>query len=288
LTSSLIIPGLSAVADRYEAIFCDVWGVVHNGISAHAEAGEALARFRSAGGKVVMISNAPRPYWSVIAQLDQIGVRRDAYDAVVTSGDVTLELIRAEPTQRCYFIGAPKDEPLFRDLSTERVDVDAAAFIVCAGLRDDERETAEDYRPLLQRLRARNLSMISANPDLVVERGHRLLPCAGAIAALYEELGGRVVQAGKPHPPIYARTRARAAELLGHAVDPRRVLAIGDAIRTDVAGAVADGVDSLFLSAGIHAGDLHDATGMLAERKLEAFLAVQALRPTAVMRHLSW
>jgi HAD superfamily hydrolase (TIGR01459 family) len=207
---------------------------------------------------------------------------------VVTSGDVTLELIRAEPEQRCYFIGAPKDEPLFRDLATARVGVEEAAFIVCAGLRDDDVETAEDYRPLLEKLRGRDLAMICANPDLVVERGHRLLPCAGAIGALYEKLGGRVVQAGKPFPPIYARTRARAAELLGRAVDPRKLLAIGDAVRTDVAGAAADGIDSLFLSAGIHAAELHDEAGGLDARRLDAFLTAQAVRPTAVMRHLVW
>jgi HAD superfamily hydrolase (TIGR01459 family) len=288
VTAIDILPGLSAIAGRYDVIFSDVWGVVHNGLRPHAAAGEALAAFRGRGGVVVMISNAPRPAWSVIEQLDQIGVTRSAYDAVVTSGDVTHQLALAEPDKRCLHIGAEKDEPLFRDLAVRRVGLDDAAFVICSGLKDDEVETAEDYRPLVEAIARRRLRFICANPDLVVERGHRLIPCAGAIAAIYEEMGGDVVHAGKPHPPIYAATAARAEALIGRPLDRSRVLAVGDAIRTDVAGAAAFGVDCLFLSAGIHAEELHGAADALSPEAAAAFLARQPFRPMAVMRHLAW
>jgi HAD superfamily hydrolase (TIGR01459 family) len=288
VTAIDILTGLSAVAGRYDVIFSDVWGVVHNGVRPHLAAGEALATFRSNGGIVVMISNAPRPAWSVIEQLDQIGVIRSAYDAVVTSGDVTHQLAMAEPDRHCLHIGAEKDEALFRDLPVQRVGLDEASFVICSGLKDDEAETAEDYRPLVEAIARRKLRFICANPDLVVERGHKLIPCAGAIAAIYEEMGGDVVHAGKPHPPIYAATAAKAQALLGRTLDKSRVLAIGDAIRTDVAGASAFGVDCLFLSAGIHAGDLHDPEDMLSPMAAAAFLAQQPFKPMALMRHLEW
>jgi HAD superfamily hydrolase (TIGR01459 family) len=288
LSDASIITGLSALAGRYDVIFSDVWGVVHNGLKAHVAAGEALEAFRRGGGVVVMISNAPRPAWSVIEQLDQIGVLRGAYDAVVTSGDVTHQLALAEPEARCLHIGAEKDEPLFRHLAVERVPLEDAAFVICSGLADDEHETAEDYRPLVEAIHRRGLKFICANPDLVVERGHQLIPCAGAIAAMYEAMGGMVVHAGKPYPPIYAATAAKAAAVLGRPLDKTRVLAIGDAIRTDVAGAAAYGVDCLFLSAGIHAAELHDAEDRLSAARLAVFLPAQTFQPLAVMRKLAW
>jgi HAD superfamily hydrolase (TIGR01459 family) len=287
LSALPILRSLADWAGRYDVIFSDVWGVVHNGITPHAAAGEALSAFRASGGVVVMISNAPRPAWSVKGQLDQIGVLASAYDGIVTSGDVTQALAMAEPDRRCLHIGAPRDLPLFQDLAVERVPLEEAAFVICTGLVDDETETAEDYRPLLERIGARGLTMICANPDLVVERGHRLIPCAGAIAALYEAMGGRVVQAGKPHRPIYEATYAKASDLLGRRPDKARILAIGDAIRTDVAGAAGFGVDCLFLSYGIHAGELHGQDGLLSEAQLAVFMEAQAVRPKAVMRHLA-
>jgi HAD superfamily hydrolase (TIGR01459 family) len=288
LSDIRIVPGLAALASHYDVIFSDVWGVVHNGLVPHPDAGEALMAFRRQGGKVVMISNAPRPYWSVIEQLDQIGVARGAYDAVVTSGDVTHQLAGAEPDARCLHIGARKDEHLFRDLAVSRVPLEDAAFVICTGLADDETESAEDYRPLLEAVHRRKLRFICANPDLVVERGHKLIPCAGAIAAIYESMGGDVVHAGKPYPPIYAATAAKAAALLGRPLDKSRILAIGDAIRTDVAGAAGYGVDCLFLSAGIHAGDLHDADDRLSAAHLAAFLPAQVFQPMGTMRNLAW
>jgi HAD superfamily hydrolase (TIGR01459 family) len=283
-----VVSGLAGLADRYRVIFSDVWGVVHNGLAPHTEAGDALARFRAGGGTVIMISNAPRPHWSVKEQLDQIGVLPAAYDAIVTSGDVTQGLALAQPGRRCLHIGADRDEPLFRDLPLERTALDKASFVICSGLADDDNETPEDYRDLLVQIHERKLTMICANPDLVVERGEKLIPCAGAIAALYEGMGGKVIQAGKPYPPIYEATLAKAAAVLGRIPARTEILAIGDAIRTDVIGAASFGVDSLFLTAGIHAGELHGADGGIDHSRLDAFLAVQAATPTMTARSLSW
>jgi HAD superfamily hydrolase (TIGR01459 family) len=287
MTQPTLLTSLSDWSGRYDVIFSDVWGVVHNGVSPHAVAGAALTAFRKNGGVVIMISNAPRPSWSVVEQLDQFDVVRTAYDGVVTSGDVTQELARAQPVGRCFHIGAARDEPLFRDLAVQRVPIGEASFIICSGLRDDETETAEGYRTELSDAADRRLTMICANPDLVVERGHRLIACAGALAEIYEELGGRVIQAGKPHNPIYEATLAKASQVMGRAPAKNRILAIGDAIRTDIAGAQAFGIDSVFLSAGIHALELHDKAGALDREKISPFLAAQAFRPTAVMRHLA-
>jgi HAD superfamily hydrolase (TIGR01459 family) len=282
-----LIQSFSALAPAYDLILCDVWGVVHNGLAAHPAAGDALTRFRAAGGLVVMVSNAPRPAAAVIAMLDQLGVVRSAYDAVVTSGDVTRDLISALPDRRVYHIGPDRDLPTFAGLDAERVSLEAATAAVCTGLMDDEHETAADYAETLSAMKARDLPMICANPDLLVERGARLIPCAGAIAAAYEAIGGRVIQAGKPHPPIYMRAFAEAERLRGRPVERRRCLAIGDAIRTDVAGAAAEGIDSLLCAYGIHWHDLAPA-GRIDARALERFLADQTVRPTAVIDRLTW
>jgi HAD superfamily hydrolase (TIGR01459 family) len=283
-----LIPHLRELAPRYDVIFSDIWGVVHNGVAAYAEACAALAAFRAGGGKVVLISNAPRPYWSVMEQLDRLGAPRSTYDAVVASGDVTHELALSQPVPRCYHIGAPHDDPLFRDLAVERTGMDSAAFIICSGLRNDESETAEDYRAELTQLAARQLPMVCANTDLVVERGTKLIACAGALAAIYQELGGAVIQAGKPFPRIYEKTLAKAESLLGRPADRGRILAIGDAIRTDVIGARNFGIDCLFLTSGIHAHQTHDGAGHIEPAKLAAFLATSEAQPSAIMRHLVW
>ncbi len=284
----LLVGGIASVVGRYDVIFSDVWGVVHNGISPHPQAGEALSRFRESGGAVIMISNAPRPHWSVKEQLDTIGVVSTAYDAIVTSGDVTHDLAISQHDRHCFHIGAVRDEPLFRNLAVERVPLEKASFVICTGLADDDTETVDDYRDILSRIRKQDLTMICANPDLVVERGEKLIPCAGAVAALYEEMGGKVIQAGKPHRPIYEATLAKAATILGQQPDKSRILAIGDAIRTDVIGAASFGLDSLFLTAGIHTGELHDANGEINHELLAAFLAVQTAKPTMTSRKLAW
>jgi HAD superfamily hydrolase (TIGR01459 family) len=283
-----LIAGLSGIADDYDLIVCDVWGVVHNGAEAHMAACAALARFRERGGSVVLVSNAPRPGLAVLPHLDGLGVPRAAWDALVTSGDVTVNEIKARAGIPVFHLGPERDLPLFAGLDAPRVDAAAAGYIVCTGLYDDETETAEDYRDLLAPLAARGLVLVCANPDLVVERGARLIPCAGALAILYETLGGHTLYAGKPHRPIYDLALARMQSLRGSATPPARILAIGDAIRTDMAGAAAMGFPSLFVARGIHAEDFVAADGRLDAPRLAAWLDRQDHRPDAAIDALAW
>lgn len=281
------IDRFAPLADDYDALLCDVWGVVHNGIAATPEATGALQRFREAGGTVVLISNAPRPGAGVIEVLDRLGVPRSAYDRVVTSGDVARELVAAKPGTAIHHIGPERDRPIFSALDIELVPLDRADYVVCTGLFDDDIETPEDYRGTLQQMQGRELLLLCANPDLVVERGDRLVYCAGAIAELYHELGGKVVYTGKPHSPIYDQALAAVAAVRG-ALPPRaQVLAIGDSVRTDVKGASAAGLDCLFITAGIHAEELGDRNHPDLAR-LDLIFAQAGVAPRAVMRRLAW
>ena len=286
-----VVAGLEEIASGYDVILCDVWGVIHNGIQASASACEALARFRSMGGCAVLITNAPRPGGAVVGQLDRLAVPRRSYDAVVTSGDLTRTIVAERRGEVVHHIGPERDKPIFAGLDVRFGDLEAADYVVCSGLFDDTRETAEDYRPALRRMRDRNLWMLCANPDLVVERGRETIPCAGAVAAVYEEMGGEVFYAGKPHRPIYEAALGTAARTLGHAVEPARVLAVGDAIRTDIAGAERLGIPSLLVARGIHAGELKlDEGGLGAPESshVQDWLDRQAARPDAVIDRLVW
>lgn len=264
------------IAAQYDVVLCDVWGVLHNGVEAFSHASEALAEARAAGLTVVLITNSPRPHPGVKVQIRGLGVLDEAYDRIVTSGDVTRALIEAAP-KKIWFIGADKDHPLLDGLGTEQVGLEEADVVVCAGLRDDETETVEDYREELAALAARNLPFICANPDLIVERGHKLIPCAGALAQLYEDLGGATRIAGKPYRPIYETSLAEARAVRG-AFDMSRVIAIGDGMPTDVRGAEAYGLDVLYISGGIHAQHYVEA-GRTDEAKLAAFLAAENAHP---------
>ncbi len=289
-----VLTGLSVMADDFDLLICDVWGVVHDGMRAHAAACDALARFRAGGGTVVLVSNAPRPAASIVPQLDELRVPRTVWDAIVTSGDIARAEIVARPGQPVYHLGPDRDLPVYEGLDAPRTGEAKAAYVVCTGLFDDDTETAEDYRDSLARLAGRGVVLICANPDLVVERGDRLIPCAGALAALYETLGGSVIWAGKPHQPIYDAALRRAAALRGRLPAMDRVLCIGDAIRTDIAGAVAMGFPSLLVARGIHAHELVVAVagdrngGTLDIRRLAAWLGRQTHRPDAVVEALAW
>ncbi len=243
-----LIDGLQPLADRYDLIFCDVWGVLHNGVKAYEAAGDALTRFRAKGGRVVLVSNAPRPGASVGTQLDGFGVPRTAYDAIVTSGDLTRLAIEERIEKVVHHIGPPRDMPIYGGLDTRFGSIEEADYVVCSGFDDDENETVQNYRARLEAMLRRDLLMVCANPDLIVERGHMILPCAGAIALAYEEMGGKVFYAGKPHGPVYDKALALASGLNGRPIPKERVLAVGDAIRTDIAGAAGFGVDSLLVA----------------------------------------
>lgn len=284
-----LVAGLGALSPRYDLILCDVWGVLHNGLVAHASASDALRRYRSEGGVVVLVSNAPRPGASVATQLDRVGVPRSAWDAIVTSGDLTRAAVIARKDQVVHHLGPVRDRPIFDGLDVRFGDIGEADYVVCSGFDDDDRETVQDYRERLQRMRGRELWMICANPDIVVERGDRLVPCAGALAVAYEELGGEVFYAGKPHRPIYEAALQTAAKLRGGETVPLdRVLAIGDAMRTDIAGASAFGIDTLLTARGIHAAELGLEEGRLDAAHVRKWLSGQACQPGGVCEVLIW
>lgn len=277
----------ATLAAGYDVVLCDVWGVVHNGIAAAPEACDALARFRAGGGTAVLITNAPRPGERVRVILDRLGVPRAAYDGIVSSGDVTRALIVARAGQRVFHIGPERDLPMFEGLDAPMAALEDADYAVCSGLTDDTVETPQDYHALIERMRARALPMICANPDVVVERGDKLVYCAGAIADLYATAGGDVIYAGKPYRPIYEEALAIAQAARGAPVARERVLAIGDSVRTDLKGAAAFGIDCLFVTAGIHAEELGARDNPEAAALAEIFAAA-GVAPKAVMHRLRW
>ncbi len=242
---------LAPLAATADAWFVNIWGVLHNGVRPYPDAVEACRRFREGGGTVILVSNSPRLRPGVIRQLDDIGVAADAYDDVVTSGDVTRRLIEPWRGRAVRHIGPERDALIFDGFGVRRAAADEADIAVCSGLFDDEAETPKDYERELATLRARELTMICANPDLKVERGGRVIYCAGAIAAAYEAIGGSVLTAGKPHAPIYEAAMAAVAAARGCAVEKSRVLAIGDGVATDIAGAAAFGLRSVFVASRI-------------------------------------
>jgi HAD superfamily hydrolase (TIGR01459 family) len=277
----------AALAPLYDVAFCDVWGVVHNGVAAFPEACDALARFRRGGGTVVLITNAPRPGEVVAHLLDRLHVGRDVYDGIVSSGDVTRQVIAERSGASIFHLGPERDRPIFDGLDVRLAPLEAADYAVCSGLFDDNVETPDDYRDLLGRMQRRRLFMVCANPDVVVERGDRLVYCAGALADLYAELGGEVLYAGKPHRPIYAQALALAESVRGRPVGHDRLLAIGDSVRTDLAGATSFGAAFLFVTAGIHAEELGSRENPDPAALRDIFAASGAM-PKAVMRRLAW
>ena len=279
-----IIASLAELTGRYAAILCDVWGVVHNGEWHFPAAAEALAKARAGDVPVVLITNSPRRSADVVTQMNAIGVPPSAYDRVVTSGDVTRDLI-AEGPRKIFHIGPERDFTLYDGLSVDLVEEFEASGIVCTGLYDDEVDKPQDYAELLRRLRARNLPFICANPDIVVERGERMIWCAGALARDYAQLGGRTLIAGKPHAPIYEAALQAAGEAVGRKLGRNEVLAIGDGMLTDIKGASDNGIDALYVSGGIHARDYGHADNPERE-KLLAFLDRHAFHIVAMMPKL--
>lgn len=276
------IAGLSDLAGQYDALLCDVWGVLHNGIAAFPAAVDALTRFRAASGPVGLITNAPRPASSVRVQLERLGVPGDAYDAIVTSGDVTRDFIAQAPGVKLLHIGPERDMPFYEGLEASLVCEEEAQLVSCTGLVDDVGEIPDDYRPLLERLVARDLVMVCANPDIVVERGEHLVYCAGALARLYGELGGKAVLVGKPHRQIYDAAKRQISELGG-----KRVLAVGDGLATDIRGAVDNHIPALFVTDGIHGADFgppHDPDAA----RVAARLAAERLEAVAYLPALTW
>ena len=286
-TAPVLTDHFATLAGGYDAVLSDVWGVIHNGIAAFPEASDALTRFRATGGAVVLISNAPRPGVQVVRMLDRMGVPHSAYDAIVTSGDVTRDYVAKRSGEPVLLIGPERDHSIFTGLDAPFRALDEARYVICSGLYDDETETPADYEDLLGQIRARNLFMLCANPDIVVERGDRLIYCAGALADRYAELGGEVYYAGKPYRPLYDLALDKIARARGSAVGLDRTLAIGDSVRTDLKGAHDLGVDCLFMTAGIHAEELGHRDDPDLDALATIFSAAGQM-PKAVMRRLVW
>lgn len=280
-----LLEGLHEIAGGHDALICDVWGVLHDGHRAHWGAIEALRRFRDDFGPVVLLSNAPRPVSDLEEQFKTFGVPSDCYDAIVTSGVATREELarRAEGGRLALFhLGPERDRGLIEGLAIDCVAPEAASVVLCTGLFDDQRETPADYRGTLEGFKRRGLAMLCANPDIVVQRGSRLIYCAGAVARAYEHLGGEVVYFGKPHPAIYRPVLAAAEKAAGRAICAP--LAVGDGLETDVKGALGAGIEALFIADGIHGEEIGDGTPAALARLFEK----AGVSPKAAMRKLVW
>ena len=288
-----LIPSLASLADDYDAVFCDLWGCLHNGQTPFPAAVAALRAFRAQGKTVLLLTNSPRPKSAVITQLARIGVPTDAWDEIVSSGDATqYALLSGVIGTRIHHIGAPKDASFFTDLPADApalpvtlVPLADAEGVVCTGLADDLTETPDDYRPTLLMMKAMGLTMLCANPDLIVDLGDRRLFCAGALAQEYEAMGGTALYYGKPHPPIYDLARRRLSALTGQ--DEARILAIGDGIHTDIQGGIGEGIDTLFVTAGIAAHEFGPDPARPDPARLRAWLEAQQLSPTHAIPFLA-
>lgn len=288
-----LIPSLASVSDRYDAVFCDLWGCLHNGQTPFPAAVAALRAFRAQGKTVLLLTNSPRPKSSVINQLARIGVPTDAWDEIVSSGDATqYALLSGLIGTRIHHIGAPKDETFFTDLPADaphpeitRVPLSDAEGVVCTGLKDDLTETPDDYRATLLMMKAKGLTMLCANPDIIVDLGDKRLWCAGALAQAYENMGGTALYFGKPHPPVYDLARRRLAALTGR--DDANILAIGDGIHTDIQGGIAEGIDTLFVTAGIAAHEFGPDPANPDPKRLNDWLDNLQLTPTHAIPFLA-
>jgi HAD superfamily hydrolase (TIGR01459 family) len=279
-----VIEAIAPLGKGYAAWLVDIWGVMHNGMRAFPSAVEATRRYREQGGIVILLSNSPRPSEPLQRQLTSLGVSEQCYDATVSSGDLTRHELAKHAGTRIFHLGPERDLPIFKDLDVTRVDVKDAELVVCTGLFNDETETPEDYQGLLRELAGRKLTMLCANPDHLVERGHNLVYCAGALAQIYEKDGGEVIYAGKPYRPIYELAEETIARLAGRKVARNEILAIGDGIRTDMAGASDYGLDSVFVASGLHVGP--GGEGLDDLRLAELFEGRKA--PRAAMLALAW
>ncbi|MES2665817.1 MAG: TIGR01459 family HAD-type hydrolase [Pseudomonadota bacterium] len=292
-----IITTLAQISGRYDALFCDLWGCLHNGETAFPAAVAALQAFRATGGKVVLLTNSPRPQSSVVKQLDAIGVPHDAYDMIVSSGDAAqYALITGAAGRLVYHIGPDRDGSFFSDFSDDlkdilatqppilRVPLAQADGIVCTGLVDDRTETPDDYRAVLLHAKNNGLKMLCANPDIIVDVGHQRVFCAGAIAQAYDQMGGQSLYFGKPHPPIYDLARRRLAAMTGQA--DLQILCIGDGIATDVQGAVGEGLDVVFVTGGLAADQFGADSANPDKALLDGWLTERQMSPTFSIGYL--
>ena len=281
------LDGLSEIAPRYDVVLSDIWGVVHNGVAAHPTAVEALVNYRRGGGRVVLISNAPRPSGPIIEMMDGFGVSHEAYDDVVTSGDATRVILEGYRGKTVHYVGPPKEnDSLFEGLDITIGAAESAKAVVVTDLDTDD-DTPDMYNDRITLWLSRNLPLIAANPDRVVEHGDRLIYCGGALADLYEARGGMIVMVGKPYKPIYSEALRLAEKAAGQPVDRSRILAIGDSVRTDAIGAAGAGLDLLFITGSIHAAEL-DAFGKADPAAIRALVEPSGANVAGFMPKLTW
>lgn len=279
-----VLPSIASLAASADAWISDIWGVLHNGLAAFPEAGPACVRFRQSGGAIVLVTNAPRPANKVAQMLDRLGLPREAYDAIITSGDVSRSILAEFPGAKLFHLGPKRDAGIVEGLDATLTGADEAEVVLCTGLFDDENETPDDYRDMLAKLGQRGVPLICANPDLMVERGPKLIPCAGSLAQIYEQIGGKVLYAGKPYPAIYERAYAAIAATRGSLPPKERILAIGDGLRTDVEGAGREGLRCVFIASALHVDDRR----AFDEGHVAELFAGHAHPPMAAMRALRW
>lgn len=283
-----IIPSLAAISARYDAVFCDVWGCYHDGVAPLPGAVAALRAFRAGGGAVILLTNAPRPEAAVRRQLAAMGAPEDSWDDIASSGGAARDALRrGEWGERVHHIGDPeRDEAFFEGVAAERVRLEDAVSVICTGLRNDRTETPADYDALLTEAALRRLPMLCANPDLVVDVGGERRFCAGALAALYREKGGRVMEYGKPHPQIYDYARAVLTAKTGRVIPNERLLCIGDGVRTDVAGAMGEDLDCLFVAGGLAAAEMGMDPANPEPERLDAYLRAAGFLPRYAIGYL--
>lgn len=282
-----IIDSFADISGDYDAVLCDLWGVYHDGVRPHESAVAALRGYRERGGIVALLTNAPRPDFSVAKQLSRMGAPDDTHDLIVTSGDATIAALREGGFgARAYHIGPDRDDDLFEGLDIERTALEDADFILCSGLFDDGTETPEDYADTYRTARERGLIMVCANPDIVVDRGERRIWCGGALAQAYEQAGGLTRYFGKPHRPIYDLALAKIEAQAERPIDRSRILAIGDGPTTDVKGALENDFDCLFIAGGLAAEDLLDASGNIQADALKPWLSVRNIAPQKALAFL--
>lgn len=286
-TAIPIVPSISQIAPRYDAWLCDIWGVIHNGVRPFQQACDACEKYRAEGGAVVFITNSPRPSDAVKGQLDDVGVQRAAYDDVVSSGDVARSLVASRQGRPIYHLGPERDLGIFEGLDVHLTEPADAEIVLCSGLFDDETETPDDYEPLLVELHARELPLVCANPDIVVERGEKIVYCAGSLAERYKAMGGEVIYTGKPQSVIYDLTLERLALVKGGDVPRQKVLAIGDGLKTDIPGAFNASLDAVYIASAIHV-DGHNENAALDDAALMKLFDGFDQKPVAAMARLAW
>lgn len=281
-----IITSFVEVSGKYDAALVDLWGCLHNGVKPFAAAVSALETFRDNGGTVLLLTNSPKPSNMVLLQLDDIGVARDLYQGCVSSGDAArTALASGAYGKKIFALGPERDLPFYKNIDVEHVALDQATGIVCTGLFDDNTDTPDDYRATFLQAKNNGLKMLCANPDVMVDRGDKRIYCAGALAQAYTEMGGEAHYFGKPHPPIYDLAYQKLTEITGREVLPKKIIAIGDGINTDIRGAIGEDIDSLFITGGLAASETA-TDGQPDPARLNAFLAKAQLTPTYSMGHL--